>query len=74
MPKLYDWLVADLNVNDLTVTTGIQHSGFTLMDRQRLKNWQRRFYDEIESVRDFLLPQAKSRRPKSDQKPANPVV
>lgn len=75
MPKLYDWLVADLNVNDLTVTAGVQHSAFTLMDRQRLKNWQRRFYDEIESVRDFLLPQpAKSRRAKSDQKPANPVV
>lgn len=75
MPKLYDWLVADLNVNDLTVTAGIQHSAFTLMDRQRLKNWQRKLYEEIESVREFLLPQAaKSRRTKGDQKQPNSVV
>lgn len=75
MPKLYDWIVADLNLNDLTVTAGIEHPAFTLMDRQRLKNWQRRFYDEIESVHDFLLPQAtKPRKAKGEQKPANSVV
>lgn len=72
MPKLYDWLVADLNFRDLTITTGISDSGFTLMDRQRLKNWQRRFYEELESVREFLLPsQTKIRKAKADQKPAN---
>jgi cellulose biosynthesis protein BcsQ len=75
MPKLYDWLVADLNVSDLTPTTGIQHAAFTLMDRQRLKNWQRRFYEELESVRDCLLPQpTKPQRRKVDQKPAGQIV
>jgi cellulose biosynthesis protein BcsQ len=75
MQKLYDWLVADLNLKDLTVTAGVQHPEFTLMDRQRLKNWQRTFYDEIESVKDFLLPQtSKTRRTKTEAKPAPPAV
>jgi cellulose biosynthesis protein BcsQ len=76
MPKLYDWLVADLNLNDLTITAATQHPAFNLMDRQRLKNWQRIFYDEIESVRDLLLPQPtqKSRKSKAEQKPANSLL
>jgi hypothetical protein len=75
MPKLYDWLVSDLNLNDLTITAGVQNSEFTLMDRQRLKNWQRNFYEQIESVRDFLLPaHTKPRGAKGEQKPANSVI
>lgn len=74
MPKLYDWLVADLNFRDLTITAGIRDSALTIMDRQRLKNWQRRFYEELDSVRDFLLPSSiKGRKAKADQKAASPV-
>lgn len=56
MPKLYDFLVARLNAENLTVTQAIQSEQFTLMDRQRLKSWQRRFYEQVESVKDSLLP------------------
>jgi hypothetical protein len=74
MPKLYDWLV-DLNQNDLTITAGIRNPVFNLMDRQRLKNWQRNFYGQIESVRDLLLPvPTKPVRTKGEQKPARSVV
>jgi hypothetical protein len=57
MPKLYDWLVAALNQVNLPLSPAIQHPGFSLMDRQRLKNWQRKFYDQIETVRNVVLPQ-----------------
>lgn len=56
MPKLYDWLVADLNHHDLTISTAVQKPAFDFFNRQRLQNWQHGFYDELESVRDFLLP------------------
>jgi cellulose biosynthesis protein BcsQ len=72
MPKLYDWLVADMNLHNLTVTASIEHPTFTLMDRQRLKNWQHRFYDELETVRDYLLPQvAKSKKRAGEDKTTN---
>ncbi len=75
MPKLYDWLVADLNKQDLAVTPAIQHDSFTLFDRQRLCNWQRRFYEELESVGDLLLPVAKKpRRSKEESKPKDLLV
>jgi hypothetical protein len=42
-----------------------------LMDRQRLKNWQRHFTEQIELAREFLFAEpSKPRRPKSDPKPA----
>ncbi len=62
MPKLYDWLVADLNKRDLTITPAIRHESFTLFDRQRLCNWQRRFYEELETATDILLPPGKKIR------------
>jgi len=75
MAKLYDWLVADLNKNDLTITPAIQNESFTLFDRQRLANWQRRFYDELESVVDILLPPAKKSRKSADEsKPSDLLV
>jgi len=75
MPKLYDWLVADLNKRDLTVTPAIRHESFTLFDRQRLCNWQRRFYEELESVNDLLLlPSKKSRKGKEESKPKDLLV
>ena len=56
MPKLYDWLVADLNRHDLTVSAAINHPAFDFFNRQRLQNWQHEFYDGLESVRGMLLP------------------
>ena len=57
MPKLYDWLVADLNRHNLTISAAIKNSAFDFFNRQRLQNWQHGFYDELESVREMLLPQ-----------------
>ena len=75
MPKLYDWLVADLNKRDLTITPAIRHESFTLFDRQRLRNWQRRFYGELETVADLLLPPAKkTRKPKEESKSSDLLV
>jgi len=75
MPKLYDWLVADLNKRDLTITPAIRHESFTLFDRQRLCNWQRRFYEELETVNDLLLPPMKKpRKAKEESKPSDLLV
>jgi hypothetical protein len=56
MPKLYDWIVADLNRHDLTVSAGIKNPAFDFFNRQRLLNWQHLLYDQLESVRGMLLP------------------
>ena len=56
MPKLYDWLVADLNRHDSTISAAIKNPAFDFFNRQRLQNWQHGFYDELEAVRDLLLP------------------
>ncbi len=56
MPKLYDWLVTGLNQTNLTVTAAIANSEFSLVNRQRLKNWQEKFFEQIERTRDTLLP------------------
>jgi hypothetical protein len=56
MPKLYDWLVADLNRHDSTISAAIKNPAFDFFNRQRLQNWQHGFYDELESVREMLLP------------------
>jgi hypothetical protein len=60
MPKLQDWLVVGLNHAGCTITPALRHSHFSVMDRQRLKNWQRKFNEQIESARELLLPPAKS--------------
>lgn len=67
MPKLYDWLVADLNRHDLTISAAIQNATFDFFNRQRLQNWQHGFYDELENVRDLLLP--KVPKVKKESKP-----
>jgi hypothetical protein len=56
MPKLYDWLVADLNRHDSTISAAIKNPAFDFFNRQRLQNWQHGFYGELESVRNLLLP------------------
>ena len=58
MPKLYDWLVTGLNETNLSMTAAIAGSEFSLVDRQRLKNWQANFYEQLDLVRDLILPNA----------------
>src|SRR6266498_3903609 len=56
MTRLPSWLVEQLNRTNLTITQANHHSDFSLLDRQRLIMWQRRLYEQIDSVTDFLLP------------------
>ena len=56
MPRLQDWLVEALHRADVTVGVGSTHDTFSLLDRQRLRNWQRRLHAAIDSVGDLLLP------------------
>ncbi|HEY3762713.1 MAG TPA: hypothetical protein VGN23_13285 [Verrucomicrobiae bacterium] len=69
MPKLYDWLVADLNQHDLTVSVATKNLAFDFFNRQRLQNWQHKFYGELDSVRGMLLPPPpKVQKPKKEKK------
>jgi CobQ/CobB/MinD/ParA family nucleotide binding protein len=54
--QMQKWLVEGLQRSKLTPTTARNHQDFYLMDRQRLINWQRRFYAQIDSVKELLLP------------------
>jgi hypothetical protein len=54
--QMQKWLVEGLQRSKLTPTTARNHQDFYLMDRQRLINWQRRFYAQIESVKELLVP------------------
>jgi len=56
MSKLQPWLVEELSHNNLTITPAVADGHLHLLDRQRLQTWQRKFYAEIESVADLLLP------------------
>ncbi|MFT3991846.1 MAG: hypothetical protein QM680_10605 [Luteolibacter sp.] len=47
MPRMYDWLVAALNQHNLTATDALTHEAFGIVDRQRLKNWQRAFFSQL---------------------------
>jgi hypothetical protein len=70
MPKLYDWLVTSLNERNLTITDAIKDPEFWVMDRQRLKNWQDKFNEQIDGVRDILLPDGDPGKPASKSKKA----
>jgi hypothetical protein len=56
MPKLYDWLVTGLNQTNLTITAAIANPEFSLVNRQRLKNWREKFFEQIERTLDVLVP------------------
>ena len=45
-----------LNAENLTITAAVKHPAFSLLDRQRLQSWQRKFYAEIESAANLLPP------------------
>jgi hypothetical protein len=55
MPRMYDWLVTALNEHNATVTSALMHPAFDLLDRQRLKSWQTRFYRQLYRAADLLL-------------------
>ena len=55
MPSLHDWLVALLNEHNVPLTAALQHPGFNLLDRRRLKRWKVAFYKEVETASDVLL-------------------
>ncbi len=56
MPRLYDWLVTALNEHNVTITRALNDPAFNLLDRQRLKHWQSRFYQRLDIATDLLLP------------------
>jgi len=75
MPKLYDWIVADLNKHDLTISAAIQNSAFDFFNRGRLQNWLHKFYDELETVRGMLLPPPpKNQKPKKEPKSGDSLL
>jgi len=55
MPVLQDWLVVALNQTTTTITPAIRSEKFFIMDRQRLLNWQRDFYAQLQCAYDLLL-------------------
>ena len=56
MTRMQDWLVEALNAENLTIVAATKHPSFSLLDRQRIQNWQRKLFAEIESAADLLLP------------------
>jgi hypothetical protein len=75
MPKLYDWIVADLNHHDLTVSAAVKDSHFDFFNRGRLQNWQHKFYDQLDSVRELLLPEIpRSTKSKKETKRADSLL
>jgi len=54
--RMYKWLVEGLQRSKLTPTGARNHQDFSVMDRQRLVMWQRRFYEQLDSVQELLLP------------------
>ncbi|MGO9586293.1 MAG: hypothetical protein ACLP2Y_08865 [Limisphaerales bacterium] len=54
--KMRKWLVEGLQKSKLTPTTARNHEDFFLMDRQRLIMWQRDFYEQLDLVKELLLP------------------
>lgn len=63
MPRMYDWLVAALNQHNLTATQAEAHSSFNVVDRQRLKNWQKAFYAQVDAHTGALLSDAQTTAP-----------
>jgi hypothetical protein len=56
MSKLQPWLVEELSHKNLTITAALTSDHAHLLDRRRLQTWQRKFYEQVESAADWLLP------------------
>jgi hypothetical protein len=51
-----DWLVTTLNKNNLTITPALLVEGIPFFDRQRMRIWQRKFYEELDGALSFSPP------------------
>ena len=67
MTRLYNWLVTSFNEHSVTATGALKHPAFHLLDRQRVKRWQTKFYDQLDSIADLLLPIAPQSSPESNK-------
>ncbi len=56
MSRLHDWLVTALNENNITASGALTHPAFSLIDRQRLKHWQRLFHEQLALADELLRP------------------
>ena len=56
MSKMQPWLVEELSHKNLTITAAVANGQMHLLDRRRLQAWQQKFYAQIASVTDLLLP------------------
>ena len=56
MTKLQPFLVEELSLKNMTITSAIKDGELHLLDRHRLQTWQRKLYAEIESAAELLLP------------------
>jgi tRNA uridine 5-carbamoylmethylation protein Kti12 len=56
MPRMADWLVTTLNKNNLTITPALSVEDIPFFDRQRMRIWQRRFYEELDGTLSFSTP------------------
>jgi len=63
MTRMEDWLVTSLNNHSVTASAATNHSEFTLVNRQRLRSWQRKFNLQIGLAAHFLLPTGFSKKP-----------
>jgi RecA/RadA recombinase len=69
MRKLSDWLVTGLNEAGVTASKAVHGTEFSLIDRQRLKNWVTHFESEVEgTVKAFLSTSQKSKAKNSKPK------
>lgn len=59
MSRLHDWLVTALNENNIPAGAALTHPAFSLIDRQRLKHWQRLFQEQLALADNLLLPPPK---------------
>ena len=57
MPKIYDWLVTEMNRQNMSASKALRSDAFNILECQRLKNWKKRFDAEVESVLYLLTPQ-----------------
>lgn len=56
LPKLAEHLVFELQRESFTMTQALESNRFWLIDRQRLVNYQRAVYSQLDANQDILLP------------------
>ena len=74
MSRLHDWLVTALNENNVTAGAALTHPAFSLIDRQRLKHWQRLFHEQLSLADACSCRRKRSRAMKADEALEQAVV